>query len=366
VLINLDKKDTAILKGLAISAIVFHNFFHVLSPVHENEFTFDPQRFPVFLQNVIHPATAIQALFSFYGHYGVQIFIFLTAYGLAKTHWDDSESWSSFMWSRIKKFYPMFLLVVMFWAILASIQMGPGWVICDAGPGLIFTLAGISNLMPGSLPIVGPWWFIPFIMQVYAIWPLLRKLTKRFGWQGLLALALVCYAVTYLANPALSHWSILLGTTPIGRMRILCFGIIAARYPLRLNLLVALPAAACLLLGSRYGFFAPTASLGFTISALWVYAKLRAQLRKWDLLEQLGNYSLAIFLLNGIVRIPFIRFAEAFDSPFPMAFATASVTFATAVLFHHILAPGSRMAEPRKIISIDSPLQLNSASFSGD
>src|SRR5512133_1523766 len=104
---TLDKKDTTILKALAILAIVFHNFFHISVKVHENEFDFSPDRFGVFLQTVAHPSLAIQALFAFYGHYGVQIFIFLSAYGFAKTHWDDPASWHSFMCSRVKKLYPM-------------------------------------------------------------------------------------------------------------------------------------------------------------------------------------------------------------------------------------------------------------------
>lgn len=111
---DLDKKDTAILKGLAISAIVFHNFFHVIGRVRENEFTFDSARFAVFLHAVVHPSTAIQSLFAFYGHLGIQVFIFLSAYGLARSHWNDPASWSSFMWSRVKKLYPMFGLVVLF------------------------------------------------------------------------------------------------------------------------------------------------------------------------------------------------------------------------------------------------------------
>jgi hypothetical protein len=39
---------------------------------------------------------------------------------------------------------------------------------------------------PGlGLPPVRPWWFIPFIMPFYAIWPMLRRLTNKFGWPGL-------------------------------------------------------------------------------------------------------------------------------------------------------------------------------------
>src|SRR3954471_4778990 len=161
---SLDKKDTAILKALAILAIVFHNFFHIAVKVRENEFDFNSDRFGVFLQTVVHPSLAIQALFAFYGHYGVQIFIFLSAYGLAKAHWDDPASWHSFMRSRVKKLYPMFILAVVFWALLVLIHFGNFDPIRVEAPGLILMLAGVSNIAPGlGLPPVGPWWFIPFI-----------------------------------------------------------------------------------------------------------------------------------------------------------------------------------------------------------
>jgi hypothetical protein len=64
---ELDLKDTTILKGLSIIAIVLHNFFHVLGPTHQNEFTFQASRFPLFLHVVLHSSLAIQAFFTFLG-----------------------------------------------------------------------------------------------------------------------------------------------------------------------------------------------------------------------------------------------------------------------------------------------------------
>ena len=349
-LIELDKKDTAILKGLAICAIVFHNFFHLLGPVHENEFTFDPSRFPVFLQTVIHPSMAVQALFSFYGHYGVQIFIFLSAYGLAKSHWDDTSSWSSFMWSRVKKFYPMFGLVILFWAALAVIILGPLTVLRVHVPGLILMLTGVSNLLPGiDLPVVGPWWFIPFIMQFYAIWPLLRRLTRKFGWQGLVVLSIACLVFTWALNPILMHWSINLVENPLGRMRILCLGIIAARYPLRINAPIAITSFAVMILGSAYASFAPFASLAFTVLALWLYCTARGVLRKSALFETIGNYSLAIFLVNGIVRIPFLAIATTPLVQLTLACASAAMTLSLSVIFHYLLALPARFTPAARV-----------------
>lgn len=204
----LDPCDSAILKGLAISAIVFHNFFHFVSPVHQNEFTFLPSRFPVFLETVIHPSLAIQALFSFFGHFGVDIFVFLSAYGLSKSHWDDPATWSLFMWGRIKKLYPTFGLVVIPWFFAVSVALGPLEVIRQVGLGILLMSLGVSTLLGFGLPPVGPWWFIPFIVQFYAIWPLMRKMTAKFGWQSLLILAVLSLAATYAFNPLLAHWSV--------------------------------------------------------------------------------------------------------------------------------------------------------------
>lgn len=42
--INLTKEDTLLLKGAAIMAIIFHNFYHKFEGgIVENEFTFHPR-----------------------------------------------------------------------------------------------------------------------------------------------------------------------------------------------------------------------------------------------------------------------------------------------------------------------------------
>lgn len=353
-LIDLDKKDSAILKALAILAIVFHNFFHIVVPVHENEFSFDTGRFSVFLQYLVHPATTIQALFAFYGHFGVQIFIFLSAYGLAKTHWDDSESWSSFMWSRIKKLYPMFGLVVLFWAFLAMMQSGPINLIRDSGLEIVCMLAGFSTLVPGmGLPPIGPWWFIPFIIQFYVIWPLLRKLTAKFGWPALVVLSISCYFVAHFANPILAPFSINLAMTPLGRMRVLCLGILAARYPIRINALLGIPALIVMIVGSEIHAWAHFTSLAIVVVSLWLYSATRPMLRRFPSLEQIGNYSLAIFLLNGIVRVPFIHFAKTPLSQIILACASAAVTFAISASFYYILEVAPKVAAAPVNVEVD-------------
>jgi peptidoglycan/LPS O-acetylase OafA/YrhL len=340
VLADLDKRDTAVLKGIAISAIVLHNFFHVVSPAHENEFTFDPGRFQQFIQTVRQPALAIQALFSFFGHYGVGIFIFLSAFGLAKSHWDDPANWATFMARRIRKLYPVFGSVVVPWIIVVAIQFGPLTVIKRVGLQLPLMFIGLSPFLPTyGLPPIGPWWFIAFVVQFYAIWPLLRKLTNRFGWAGLLSFSVLCLVLTIKLNTLLAPWSINLLETPFGRMPCICFGIIAARFPVRIRSLVALGSGAIVLLGSWYATLWSFTSIAALIFFLWTYVQLRCRLRDAWLIERIGRYSALIFLLNAIVRNHLVPLATSPASQLFLGFLNAGVSLALAALIQELLFP---------------------------
>ncbi len=216
-LARLDARDSNILKGLAISAIVLHNFFHKVSPARENEFFFHPDGFGVFLQTVSHPPLAIQAFFSFFGYLGVPVFIFLSAYGLSKRYWDDSSSWAQFMGRRIRKLFPIFGVVVLPWMLFYALHMGLGPFFRTVFPQIVLLFTGLAPLVPGmGMPPVGPWWFIPFIIEFYAVFFALRAVTRRFGWRGLIVLALLGLVVSELAHPRLSQWGINVYETPLG------------------------------------------------------------------------------------------------------------------------------------------------------
>ena len=79
------KQDTSILKGFAIICICLHNFFHYLPPSPgENEFYFSLNHINNFFSQISEtPAEFVNLIFSYLGHYGVQIFIFISGYGLA-------------------------------------------------------------------------------------------------------------------------------------------------------------------------------------------------------------------------------------------------------------------------------------------
>ncbi len=336
--LELDKKDTSALKGLAIAVIVLHNFFHVVSAARANEFAFSASGFHEFLGTVLQPTYAVQAIFSFWGHFGVQIFVFLSAYGLARSHWDDPSSWMAFMQSRVKKLYPYFGVALFAWMVVVASQTGLLEAIRRLGPQYILMLSGLYPLWPGlRLPAIGPWWFISFIIELYALWPLLRWFTKKTGWKGLLALSIFCMILSYPTNPILLRWLINLLETPIGRMPTICLGIAAARYPIRLGTKVVLPAFAVLILGSAYKAIWLLTFPASTVVLLYLYLALRPALKGRRSLEVLGTYSLTLFLFNGIVRIPFLGFSDSPLSQLTFGCASALCSLAVAVYAQRVV-----------------------------
>jgi hypothetical protein len=338
---DLDTRDTAILKGLAISAIVLHNFFSYLSPATANEFTFSPTGYQQFVCALGDPTQLLQAFLCFFGHFGVQVFVFLTAYGLAKSHWDDTSSWCMFMWGRIKKLYPIIGLVVFAWAFTMCDHMGPVEFFRTLGMDVVLMMLGLSTLAGYGLPPVGPWWFIPFIVQFYAMWPLLRKMTVKFGESSLLIVALLFLIFTYSTLPLFAHWSVNLLMTPVGRMPGICFGIYAARYSTCINTRRAILAFLVLIVGSQFILFWPFTFISALALTLWMYLKVRGTLRKHIIFKKLGDYSLIVFLVNGVVGSQFLVYAVTPLLGIVFGCITVVVSFLIAAAIQDYLLPHS-------------------------
>ena len=72
------------LRGLAIIGIFLHNYCHWLGPiVKENEYQYIQHNVDWLAQVIVNPDFNLPIhLLSFFGHYGVPVFLFLSAYGL--------------------------------------------------------------------------------------------------------------------------------------------------------------------------------------------------------------------------------------------------------------------------------------------
>src|SRR5690554_982261 len=111
------KKDTTYFKGIAILMIVIHNYLHILPGFGiENEFLFKEYNIQSFLKNVTIGSfyNFIAAVFSFLGHYGVQIFFFFSAYGLTIQYAKRKVTKKKFILNRLKKVYFLMAFAVVF------------------------------------------------------------------------------------------------------------------------------------------------------------------------------------------------------------------------------------------------------------
>jgi peptidoglycan/LPS O-acetylase OafA/YrhL len=333
-----DLRDTWALKTIGILAIVLHNFYHSLpAAVLEMEFGFVPGRFQHFLDTVTDSRLTFQTLFSYLGHFGVQLFIFLSAYGLALKYW-NTPSWRSFVWGRIGKLYPMFFLAVALWLFLRLLEYGTGFpaFLWSQTDELLLTTLALINLVPGyGLPPVGPWWFLPFIVQFYGLWQGLAWLIRRTGATGLLLLAVVCVGVTIVAGHFLSHnWGLDLVETPLGHMPEICLGVGYARYGIRVGLVSALVAAGVFVLGNLHAGFWPLTFTCALIMALYTYQITAPAIRGIRFNRFMADISMPLFFVNGFMRSPFRRIAISFDRWYVTLLAgLAELGFSIAVAY---------------------------------
>ena len=80
----LTRAECSALRGIAIIGIFLHNYCHWLGfAVKENEYTFRMSNCRNLMKAVASPdANLAVHLVSFFGHYGVPVFLFLSAFGL--------------------------------------------------------------------------------------------------------------------------------------------------------------------------------------------------------------------------------------------------------------------------------------------
>ena len=76
---------------------MLHNYCHWLPfAVPENEFSLSVEKYIQFW-DVISWDTIFIQFFSFWGHLGVSVFVFLSGYGLVKKYDDTNINWKSFI-----------------------------------------------------------------------------------------------------------------------------------------------------------------------------------------------------------------------------------------------------------------------------
>lgn len=178
---TISKSESTFLKGIGIILIVLHNFFHSIPPVFgENQFEFSFDTVLLFWDTLsAHPAGIGSTLLAFFGHYGVQLFIFLSGYGLMRMYGDRDFSYRGFITRRLIKLYPVFTIALILLLFYQFILLGVPFAVKTLGLFAIrYTL--LANIIPGkAFTLCGPHWFYSMIVQLYLLFPLLLKAHRR-------------------------------------------------------------------------------------------------------------------------------------------------------------------------------------------
>ncbi|MBR4146363.1 MAG: acyltransferase [Bacteroidales bacterium] len=320
------KRDTDIIKGFAILCIVFHNYFHWLAPSPgENEFDFSPSRVHNFFDLLgQQPGEFVNILFSYFGHYGVQLFVMVSGLGLTLSMLRREQGWGEFVINRLKKLYPLLITGVVV-CLLGCLVMNGRLFNQGEWREIGYKFLFIHTLIPNSgLSINGPWWFFGLIFQLYLLFPLLFRCIKKWRWKAFLVVLAVSYGLIFLFREYLNlhHGTILMQNAP-GHLPEFCFGMMLAfNKDERIHWLWLLLALVLFVWGNFAPGFYPFTFLSLCVITVFVTQAWKAKNGKWkkvfryplSVLHYFGGISMMLFIVHGYFRVPVLKWANTMTS----------------------------------------------------
>lgn len=321
----LNRTECSALRGIAILGIFLHNYLHWLKPMaKENEYQFHQANVDGMMERIMSPSWDILLqFFSFFGHYGVPVFLFLSGYGLVLKYenagptasgGDTVRDVSQFIRQHFMKLFPMMALGFTVFAMVDWITpMRHHWSWSDIIGQLTMTI----NLFPKPDSVIwpGPYWFFGLMMQLYLLY---RVVLYRRGNKVLLTLILLCWAMQAMCfdapeGEALNRirYNFIGGMLPFG------MGILLARMPslprptasANLSVLIlSLFAVLTLSLGFHAWLWVPAFVVSLHVALIKILPSFCIKAFDW-----LGVLSAAIFVCHPITRKIFIPISRSGD-----------------------------------------------------
>ena len=341
---TLSRQACNALRGLAIIGIFLHNYCHWLGPiVKENEYQYFQHNVEWLAQVIANADIYLPVhLLSFFGHYGVPVFLFLSAYGLvmkyeARPHLDTHAQTYSingkplFNWREPLRFIryhylKLFkMMIVGFVAFTMLDYITPGthkYHLLD----IVAMLGMFNNLLPNPDHIIwpGPYWFFGLMLQLYIVY---RLLLYRRHWGWTVALTAICLGIQLALgfdNPEGEpmnryRYNFMGGMLPFG------LGVLYARYGEKILMTFHSPVTNlfgcifCLsLIYSLSGSMVGWTFVPFFICLLSVLVAELLENAQWlsgiyKALEWTGSISAALFVCHPITRKIFIPLSRGGD-----------------------------------------------------
>ena len=197
----LTRNECTAMRGIAILAIVLHNYCHFISKiVQENEYQFFVSHNEQLWQVVTNPDALLPVhLLSFFGHYGVPVFLFLSGYGLVRKYETSDNFCPPVRFVRYSYLKLLRMLFVGFSLFICVDMVTPGrfqfhW------DNVIAQLLMYINVLPEPEKTIWPgiYWFFGLMMELYIVYRLL--LCRRSSWI-VVALIVVCWLLQAFCDP---------------------------------------------------------------------------------------------------------------------------------------------------------------------
>ena len=314
--ILLSRAECSALRGIAIIGIVLHNYCHWLDPiVKENEYTWSRYNVDWFNQVTKNPDWNLPVhLLSFFGHYGVPVFFFLSAYGLILKYENGDETRHAqplrFIRYHYLKLFKM--MIVGFVAFTMIDAITPGSFTYDV-MGIISQLLMFNNMLPTPDKVIwpGPYWFFGVMLQLYIVY---RLLLYRRHWIYIVGMIVVCWLMQVFCYPESEtlnriRYNFMGGILPFGA------GLLYARYAKVLTrpvyaVITMLSAAFVYWFSYNYmlWFWVPLFACTFCIGLVKIFPLSRLSSLEW-----LGSLSAALFVCHPITRKIFIPISRRGD-----------------------------------------------------
>lgn len=343
------------MRGVAIIGIALHNYCHWLPGIiRENEYQFMQKNVDGLSGVLSAPDSNLPLhLLSFFGHYGVPLFLFLSAYGLGLKYerplpqggYEGKKVgiWPFLSSHFVKLFRMMFAGFAAFLMVYALMPDSHHYTVEQVMAQLTMTINFMPN--PDRMIWPGPYWFFGLMMQLYVIY---RLLLYRRHWGVTVGLTAVCMVAQMLCDPEgetlnYLHYNFIGSMLPFG------VGLLTARY----GQLMSRRMCAIMLLPSLYMvyYFATSwqlwqlAPLAVVFTAICFVKSLgitdidsgnplRVAYRP---LQWVGSVSAAMFVCHPITRKLFIPMSYHGDTYLGLL-VYAITTIALSWLFNKIIS----------------------------
>jgi len=318
---QLSIEDSSFYKGIGMLLITFHNFFHWVKPgTSENEFGFNANRIVELWENLLHsPSDFINLMFSYFGHFGVQIFIFLSGYGLMIAYHKRKIGWTSFVFKRLTKLYPALIISIIILILIRIYQSSelPNHIILNL---YLLKLSFFSNFFPRmGLSVNGPWWFYSMIIQLYFVFPFLLWVYKKTKQLGLWIIVLISYGAIVLFYDSFLDVDLNIYMLFIGHLPEFILGMIMAMHPPKKSTYILLPLAVIVFaLGNFYKSFWYFSFLPLSFILMVGLQPLQKLISKakglYKFILFFGEASMYTFAIHGFLRAPFVDIANKLNS----------------------------------------------------